>query len=39
MIGGRLTHLLADALLILRSHQGEKWRCVSAVKMVQLAPE
>lgn len=39
MIGGRLAHLLADALLILRSHQGEQWRCVYAVKMVQLAPE
>lgn len=28
MIGGRLTHLLADALLIPGSHQGEKWRFV-----------
>lgn len=29
MIGGRLTHLLADALLIPGSHQGEKWRFVA----------
>lgn len=28
MIGGRLTHLLADALLIPGSHHGEKWRFV-----------